>query len=449
MDRMKRIGAGVLGCALGALVVALLWRSLTGPRVVNMLPPDSSSPATTVSIILEFSEAMDHRSVEGHLSITPPVAGHTLWQGNSLMFTTDRPLAASQKYQVSLASGSRSLSGKSIDGTVTWSFTPHLSSVLYLAPANSDTRSLWRVTVGDASAKVFAPPRGVDSFVADPTGAQVAVTVPEEGEAADLWLVDSTGAHRDQITHCAPDYCGQATWSPDGRRLAYERRKPESDGDGAAGRIWIYDVHDRASTSLFADTGVVGYNPVWSPDGNRIALFDPQAQGIRVVEISTGKSLFLPSQTGEVGTFAPDGNAMAYSDIRPVGGQFFSEIWLADFRPTVKIDPLDDQAEEDQSPAWSPGGQYIAFARRRIDRKEGFGSQLFLYEVETRTLRKITDDLDYNNTAFHWSRGGNELLIQRHRLSGTASISEVWLYDMIKQSLTQIVSDGYGAQWLP
>jgi Tol biopolymer transport system component len=251
------------------------------------------------------------------------------------------------------------------------------------------------------------------------------------------------------VTQCAPDFCGSPKWSPDGQRLAFERRAAGAAGEGGPSRIWIFGLASDAGAPLFQDDKILGYAPIWSPDGRTIAFVDPQTEAIDVVDLASGKVTYLPSQMGEMGSFSPDGMAMVYSDLRPVGEQVFSELWLGYLGDETKVKLLLDSSEEDQFPAWSPDGKNIAFGRRLLNRSQGLGSQLVLADPVTQAIHKLTNDPTYNNTAFAWSPSGEMLLVQRYNLVAASGRPEIWVYQLSDNHFSKVAENGYGAAWLP
>jgi Tol biopolymer transport system component len=266
----------------------------------------------------------------------------------------------------------------------------------------------------------------------------------------EIWMVSSDGRTEQRITSCAPDFCGAIAWSKDGTHLAYERSvSSPSTGGITPSRIWILETKTGETYPLLEDTGITGFGPLYSPDSGSLAFFDISAQGIRLVNLQDGATIVIPSQMGEVGTFSPDGTQLIYPDIRQVGGQFFPQLWMATLDDTKSLDVLFDNAEEDQTPRWSPDGDLIAFARRKLDREEGFALQLFILDVESGSIRQITDDPVYNNTSFAWSPDGRYLLVQRFLLESPSAKPELWLYDQKDDTLSRVAVNVLGGQWLP
>ncbi len=318
--------------------------------------------------------------------------------------------------------------------------------VLYLAPAEAPPRALWMVPLaGGEARRLFAPPSGVLDFIPQPAGRLVAAAVGNADGAADLWLVDADSGEARRIVECVPAFCTAPAWSPDGQQLAYERRESAVE----EGRIWVYDLQAGSSVPLFAGERVTGLAPQWSPDGERLAFYDRQAGAIRVVNLATGDSTFIPDQMGEVGSFAPDGASMIYADIRLVGRQFFPQLWRADLEAGGGVSPLLEGAEDDRAPAWSPDGRWLAFARRWLDQAQGTGSQLMLFDLKTGELRQITHDAEVNHTRFRWHPQGRYLLVQRFKLAQTPAEAEIGVYDLTTEEWVLVIAGGFNGEWLP
>ena len=321
--------------------------------------------------------------------------------------------------------------------------------VLYLAPASGEPPALWLMPLeGGSPRQVFAPPGGVLDYDIAPGGSYLAASVLDDAGSSDIWLVGTQGANPRRLTTCAPSSCSGVAYSPRGDVLAYERREPGAAPEAPA-RMWLYDLASGESAPLFEDERIQGYDPRFSPDGSQVALYDTASQSIRVTALDTGESSLIGSQLGEVGAFSPDGESLVFPDIRAVGRQYFPELWLVRVDAPRRNTALRGEAQEDFAPAWSPDGGTIAFASRRIDRTEGFASQLMLYDVESGTVEQLTDDTRYNQTAFVWHASGERLLVQRFELSGANAGPALWVYELATGEMRLLVEDAFAGQWTP
>lgn len=120
--------------------------------------------------------------------------------------------------------------------------------------------------------------------------------------------------------------------------------------------------------------------PAYSPDGTAMvystapAGAPPGAGRELVVAAADGtdvRPLAYVREDGDVDTdpvFSPDGSRLAFVRYRPPGdGPGPGRIWLVTLATgeTVELRPSDDTSFDDTGPTWSPDGQRIAFAQTR------------------------------------------------------------------------------------
>jgi hypothetical protein len=114
------MGLGIAGC--GADHTSLAPTSAEAPQIVAMSPaPEQSFVAADQSFMVEFSAAMDLRSVEGAYQVIvahKPVAGNYTWDSESrvMHFQPAAALAPNAEVQVRMGSGMRSQTGQRVVG---------------------------------------------------------------------------------------------------------------------------------------------------------------------------------------------------------------------------------------------------------------------------------------------------------------------------------------------
>ena len=92
--------------------------------LLQVSPPDGAVQVPiTETIKLSFSRAMDHRSVEAHLIVTPTLAGEVTWDANELRFAPREGLAPDTEYQLSVGAGARDASGAPLAQAYGWAFS--------------------------------------------------------------------------------------------------------------------------------------------------------------------------------------------------------------------------------------------------------------------------------------------------------------------------------------
>jgi Tol biopolymer transport system component len=166
---------------------------------------------------------------------------------------------------------------------------------------------------------------------------------------ADIYTMNSRGGDFRRLTK-GPGDAAFPTWSPDGRRIAFNWTLHWA-SQGAARGIYVMNA-DGSGRRLLARAG--WGVPTWSPDGSRIAFwrFIPGSHraspelGIYIV--NAAGHIRLVKRNAAFPAWSPDGSKIAYSENNRIyvmnpngtGQRFLGRGYF---------------------PAWSPDGQTIAF----------------------------------------------------------------------------------------
>jgi len=228
-----------------------------------------------------------------------------------------------------------------------------------------------------------------------------ALTVDNGGKDDGIYVLENAGKPRKIIGKQEGDYALQyPCWSPDGSQIAYVRA-----GDrGIYSDLWIVNVNDLNNPRQITKfkSGIAHNNNVdaegryvkdsaivagvsWSQGGNFITFAcdknypamrpwiyeqpndPPSAQTLHV--ITATQSFSPPNNYQQVHidntALAPDGNTMAFSALWQAvdNPNKLTQIYLLDI-PTRKYPLLTSLPWGAYDPAFSPDGQYIAFAGR-------------------------------------------------------------------------------------
>jgi Tol biopolymer transport system component len=138
------------------------------------------------------------------------------------------------------------------------------------------------------------------------------------------------------------------SWSPDGRRIAFEGN----------GEIWVMDADGGNARRLVAAGRFEDSEPAWSPDGRAIAF--TRTRGIEEMTIAVASadgSNVRELTRGDDPSWSPDGSKLVFSRIRTGGG---AAIFVVDANGEQPRQLTRRTGEFD--PAWSPSGE-IAFIR--------------------------------------------------------------------------------------
>jgi Tol biopolymer transport system component len=200
---------------------------------------------------------------------------------------------------------------------------------------------------------------------------------------------------------------GDPRLSPDGKTLALGKC------DGESCNLVLYDIDRNVLTPFTSDAGRF-FNPVWSPDGRRLAysgfsvgaptLFVKNADGSAPPRRLTD----APTETRQTAEFpnswSPDGRTIAYVVVRQlITGRPERDIWLVPADEEQPARRWMETAYAESAAAFSPDGQWMAYVSDESGRNE-----VYVRPFSGKGGRiKISRDGGIEPL---WTRGGRELL---------------------------------------
>lgn len=243
--------------------------------------------------------------------------------------------------------------------------------VFSLQPSLSDTRGARIITVkaDGTDLRELTPQGHLDNRPnLSPDGRTVLFQRAETAScdpvgSCDIWSVGIDGQSLTRLTECDParTCLGNAdpAWSPDGTVIALGRDQLDAGGTNHQG---IFVMHpDGTSMSSVTNSGQDSLfgEPVFSPDGQRIAFYRETPDGGRLMIVNVdGTELREVLPNGILGApdWSPDGVTIVFAGtggnieaIRPDGAG----------RHSLTHEPVGQQAI---SPSWSPDGSTIVYS---------------------------------------------------------------------------------------
>ncbi|HEX6649990.1 MAG TPA: S41 family peptidase [Pyrinomonadaceae bacterium] len=201
-----------------------------------------------------------------------------------------------------------------------------------------------------------------------------------------IWLVERTGGTARRLTNTPNDETNPV-FSPDGQRIAFSRLNGNdwdvfigrADGSGEPTRV----------TMMPEDDFVTG----WSPDGKEIIFETTRDEEslTRLYKTSADRLALatpLPLHQSFSGSMSPDGSRIAYNpragagDWRYYRGGYAGQLWIAELK-TGSLEKLSNGTYNDKNPVWVQDKIFFISDRSGI-------FNLYAYDAKTKKTQQLT-----------------------------------------------------------
>jgi Tol biopolymer transport system component len=450
--RVTRFLLTVAGLSV-ALALATIGVILGGDQVtltpVDVSPdPDASAVSATARLHIRFARPMKPLTVEERVRFDPPINGSFQWTGTTLVFSPERPLRPATAYTVILDAGVEEARGRTSRLPYQWSFRTRSPAIVLVQRVNG-VAGLWLIDPAAGTRRqITREAVDVTDFSLAPDGSRLAYTRQETPTRTSVHMVDlQSGA----TTRLSPDeeasYSAPA-WSPQGDLIAFERRQAVA-GAVANPKLFAARPDGTPGGLVYGRGDEVGFGVRWSPDGTRMAFFDPARQAVVVFNF-TRDLVTIPVQTTVSFDWSPDGRRLVIEDIIAEQNAFQHVLLVADATTGAVARLTHGGQVDDAAPSWSPDGAWIAFTRRSTAGVIG-GAQPWISSPDGRTSRPLLPaaEPEVETTALAWAPDARSVLLSRLPLNKPEAETEVWLVDVAAGAGPRRLAAGAAAVWLP
>ncbi len=325
-------------------------------------------------------------------------------------------------------------------------------SLVYIGWDQRDRSQLYQLSPQGGQPKALTgEEHGVGDFAVAPDGSAIAYSARRQDGGTDLVVVDREGRNRRRLLDCSPESCGGLQWSPDGRRLAFERRDNPDAQSGSSGnpQLWWVELASGHSGPILDGADSFAFGLRWSRSGSWISYYSTGLQAVRAYNLEDGRDQVIPSNMEQPAVWNPSGGALLVPQMRQLGDHFGAHLLLADLATGKLVDMSgESQDAEDGFPAWSPDGEWIAF-RRRSPPHLLVGGQLWLMRADGSEARPLTSDPMLHHGMPTWSPDGQQITYHRYPVMENRPTPEVWVLETASGNSMKVASPGNQPAWLP
>jgi tricorn protease-like protein len=238
------------------------------------------------------------------------------------------------------------------------------------------TKNAQIYTVDPDGTNISSPLAFGDSPDWSPDGSKFAIAYFIGGNNWDIVVMNADGSNPVNITN-DPAFDYSPRWSPDGTKIAFH-----SDRNGGDFEIYTMNPDGSSVTNLTNDAAFWQGTPRWSPDGTKIAYW---------TQTSADTEIFVMNADGTNQTNVSNNTRMDFDPAWSPGGNHIAftsngEIYVMDSDGLNQVNLTNSSSFEGQ-PVYSPDGTKIAFSTDR----DGL-SEIYVIDADGTNPTNLTND---------------------------------------------------------
>ncbi|MBC7085148.1 MAG: PD40 domain-containing protein [Methanomethylovorans sp.] len=200
-------------------------------------------------------------------------------------------------------------------------------SKLFIVEDGGDTQKLWLIDSDGTNKSLLTILSGGNTrFLWQPEGNSI-IYVSKDSGNYDIWIMDSDGSGKKQLTSTPEDeYAMGIAFSPDGSKIVYASRNTIdrtnlSSFEGFFTTVWTMDTDGTNKTKLILPNASIYFYPSWSPDGQKIAFerrSDVGRYDVVVIKADGSDSAILTADIrgGAFPKWSPKGDKIAFVSLK-------------------------------------------------------------------------------------------------------------------------------------
>lgn len=228
------------------------------------------------------------------------------------------------------------------------------------------------------------------------------VDVGADKNQTDIWQVSWDGKQDVQMTSSYGHSSSNPQWSPDGKYLSFVSDRP---GKAKGSQVWVLDRQGGEARQL---TDVKGHFSAyaWSPDSKKLVLaFRPDDDAKKDSKVASEKDKEKPKPI-VIDRYHFKQDVQGY-----LTDKSYTQLWLWDVA-THKLEKLTtDMKVNESNAAWSPDGSQIAFVSNHdADPDRTINTDVFVVAATAgSTARKLTNFPGEDGGRIAWSPDGKSI----------------------------------------
>lgn len=294
--------------------------------------------------------------------------------------------------------------------------------------------------------------------------AKIVFTSNRDG-SSNIYVMDDDGSNVQRLTFTeSPQVDGGPIWSPDGTHIAFER-----DTDAAKHKtnqkydIFLMDA-DGSNVQQLTDDRALDGSCTWSPDGRRIAFESTRNKGldIYVMDIFTREVKQLTRNPGNRDSasdpsWSPNGKYIAYEQginagLLNAGTTIY--VMNADGTGAKALVPPHNEWSR-STPSWSPDSKSVLYDESRFavvgQITKRVSSNVVIQRHGSKARRVLNIPKKWLVNSVCWMDNGKQVLIAARKSEGIGEQIDIYRYHLVTGQITNLTNhpeNDFAMDWI-